>query len=471
MIMFVKTITSPVAAAVTSVDVEQWHSELDPLVGVIGPRFARAEPRGRVRGFLLAMMAGMTRTTCWSIAEHAGEHDPRGMQRLLAEAVWDTDAVQRDLRDYVTTNLSAPQTALGAVLILDETGDVKKGTKTVGVQRQYSGTAGRIENCQVAVYLAYATAAGYSLIDHALYLPQSWTNDPARMQAAGIPAETAFATKTTLAQQLLERALDAGATASWVTADEVYGNTAALRTAIADRGLGFVMAIAKTHPITTGIGTRHAVDYAVRPGVRWHRYNSGDGAHGPRLHDWAWIETTDPATGTEQGQETRQTGKDWLLIRRHPRTGDLAFYRAHTPAPVTLKTPVTVAGSRWRIEDCFAGTKELAALDQHQVRTWTSWHRWSPASHDRPRRPGRARRHHTHHRTRHDPPDPPRNPPTPDRPERHHPRPRTHPDLVKLATTNPSHRPHQPLPTSTHNMINNKCRCSTRPVGTRDTDA
>ncbi|MBK8078552.1 MAG: IS701 family transposase [Kineosporiaceae bacterium] len=316
-------------AAATRVDVDHWQAELDAVMTRIGPRFARAEPRARVRGFVRALLAGLPRTTCWSIAEHAGQADPRGMQRLLAEAVWDVDAVRDDLRSYVTEHLAAA----GAVLVVDETGDVKKGTKTVEVQRQYSGTAGRIENCQVAVYLTYATTRGYTLIDHALYLPVAWTGDSDRMNTAGVPEEVTFATKPALAEQMITRTLDAGLEAAWVAGDEVYGNAGDLRSAIAERGLGFVMAVAKTHPIATGIGTRHAVDYAVRPDLRWHRYSAGDGAHGPRLYDWAWVETTDPAL-----PHTPQQGHDWLLIRRSIRTGELAFYRAHAPRPVTLKT-------------------------------------------------------------------------------------------------------------------------------------
>ena len=368
-------------AAGLSVDVEGWQAELDAVMARIGPRFARSEPRWRVAAFVRGLLAGLPRTNCWSIAEHAGEVDPHGMQRLLAEAVWDTDAVRDDLRDYVVQNLRPRRPGLGAVLVVDETGDVKKGTKTVGVQRQYSGTAGRVENCQVAVYLGYATTRGYTLIDHALYLPRAWTADPDRMSAAGVPGDIEFATKPALAAQMITRALDAGVQAAWVSGDEVYGNTATLRHALAARHLGYVLAIAKTHPITTGIGTRHAIDYAVRPDLRWHRHSAGPGVRGPRTYEWAWIQTTDPApTDTdadEQAAATATTGHDWLLIRRHPATGELAFYRAHAPDPVTLKTLVTTAGTRWRIEDSFAGAKELAALDHHQVRTWTSWHRWS----------------------------------------------------------------------------------------------
>jgi SRSO17 transposase len=259
----------------------------------------------------------------------------------------------------------------GAVLVVDETGHVKKGTCTVGVQRQYSGTAGRIENVQVAVYLAYVAPGGYALIDRALYLPRSWTEDADRCRAAGVPEEVEFASKPTLARKLLARTLDAGVPAAWATGDEVYGNDPQLRADLVGRGVGYVLAVAKDHRITTGIGVRRAVDLAVRlPASCWQRISAGPGAKGPRWYDWALVESTDPAI-------THQAGLHWLLIRRSISDGEYAFYRAHAPSPVPLTDLVRVAGTRWHIEEGFAGSKELAALDQHQVRDWTSWHRCS----------------------------------------------------------------------------------------------
>jgi SRSO17 transposase len=258
----------------------------------------------------------------------------------------------------------------GAVLVVDETGDLKKGPATVGVQRQYTGTAGRTENAQVAVYLAYAAPAGTAFTGRALYLPRSWAGDPARCRAAGIPPDTAFATKPTLARQMIGRALDAGTPAAWAAAGEVYGADPQLRAGLARRGLGYVLAVAKSHPVTTGIGARPAIELARRvPARAWQRLSAGPGAKGPRWYDWAVIEVTDPAvTGG---------GPHWLLIRRRISDGEYAFYRAHAPGPVPLAQLVKVAGSRWKIEDGFAAGKELAALDGHQVRSWTSWHRWT----------------------------------------------------------------------------------------------
>jgi len=354
-------------AAGLSVDLDGWRREFDELMLRVGGRFARVEPRRRLAAFVRGLLAGLPRVNCWSIAEHAGEQCPRGMQRLLSAAVWDDVGVRDDLRGYVLEHFADP----GAVLVVDETGDIKKGMATVGTQRQYTGTAGRTENAQVAVYLAYAAPAGSAFIDRALYLPRSWTSDPGRCAAAGIPEGTPFATKPALAQEMIGRALDAGTPARWVAADEVYGQDPKLRAELARRGLGYVLAVAKSHPVITGIGPRPAGELAKRlPARAWQRLSAGPGAKGPRWYDWALIDAADPAV-------TEGDGPHWLLIRRRISDGEYAFYRAHAPRPVPLAQLVRVAGSRWKVEDGFAGGKELAALDEHQVRSWTSWHRWT----------------------------------------------------------------------------------------------
>jgi SRSO17 transposase len=354
-------------AAGLSVDLDRWRREFDELMLRVGGRFARVEPRRRMAAFVAGLLAGLPRVNCWSIAEHAGDAHPRGMQRLLSEAVWDEAGMRDDLRGYVLEHFADP----GAVLVVDETGDLKKGSMTVGTQRQYTGTAGRTENAQVAVYLAYAAPAGCAFIDRALYLPRSWTADPARCQAAGVPAGTAFATKPALAGAMIGRALDAGTPAAWATGDEVYGQDPQLRAELARRGLGYVLAVAKSHPVTTPAGTRPAIELArALPARAWQRISAGPGAKGPRWYDWAFLEAADPAV-------TAGDGRHWLLIRRRITDGEYAFYRAHAPRPVPLAQLVKVAGSRWKIEDGFAAGKELAALDEHQVRSWTSWHRWT----------------------------------------------------------------------------------------------
>jgi SRSO17 transposase len=331
-----------------SVDVDRWCRGFEQLMTRVAGRFARVEPRRRAGRFMLGLLAGLGRTTCWSIAEHAGEASPDGMQHLLRKARWDADKVRDDLRDYVIEHLGDA----GGVLVVDETGDLKKGTKTVGVQRQYTGTAGRIENSQVAVYLAYAAPKGYAFIDRALYLPESWTADPARLAEAGVPKEVKFATKPALARQMIARALAAKTPARWVTGDEVYGGDPQLRSDLVKAGIGYVLAVAKSHPITTGIGVRKAVELAVRlPKNAWQRRSAGPGAKGQRLYDWALIQTNDPAADPEA------TGRHWLLIRRNRRTGELAFYRCYAPRPVSLATLVRVAGRRWTIEQSFQTAK------------------------------------------------------------------------------------------------------------------
>ena len=232
------------------------------------------------------LLSELPHKNCWTIAEHAGDPNPDGMQHLLARAVWDEDKVRDDLRDYVVEHLGDPE----AVLVVDESGDLKKGTTTVGVQRQSTGTAGRIENAQVAVYLLYATDAGHALIDRDLYLPQGWIDDPARCQAAGIPDQVGFATKPALATAMICRALDAGVPAGWVAGDEVYGANPRLRAELEARQIGYVLAVACDHRVRVG-GDSQRADALLRqvPARAWQQLSCGTGAKGHRLYDWAFI--------------------------------------------------------------------------------------------------------------------------------------------------------------------------------------
>jgi SRSO17 transposase len=321
------------------------------------------EPRRRARAFVLGLLSGLRRKNCWTIAEQAGDLTPDGMQHLLAGARWDADAVRDDLRGYVIEYLGSPD----GVLVVDETGDLKKGRASAGVQRQYSGTAGRVENCQVAVFLSYASPAGHALIDRELYLPRSWAGDPARCTAAGVPAGTVFATTPGLARRMLGRALDAGTPAAWVTGDEVYGADPGLRGDLERRRIGYVLAVAATHRVTTGAGTCQARQLAARlPRRAWQRCSAGPGAKGHRYYDWAWA-AIDPG----------RPGHRHLLIRRSRQTGALAFYRCYCPRQVPLPVLVKVAGARWSTEENFQAGKQLAGLDEHQVRRWDSWYRWT----------------------------------------------------------------------------------------------
>ncbi len=335
-------------------------------------RFARVETRRRSRGFLLGLLADLPRKNCWTIAEHAGEDDPHGMQHLLNRAVWDTDGVRDDLRDYVTSHLGDPD----AVLVVDETGDLKKGTHTVGVQRQYTGTAGRIENAQVAVYLTYAGDRGHAMIDRELYLPKSWTSDDQRCAVAGVPTGIEFLTKAALAGGMLTRALNAGVPARWVAGDEVYGADPCLRAELEFHQVGYVLAIGCDRRVPTEAGMLRADEITARlPKRAWQRLSAGAGAKGQRYYDWALISHPDPTGATTSDPADRQCW--WLLVRRHTRSGELAFYRCYSPEVVPLRELVRVAGRRWAVEESFQAGKGLAGLDEHQVRRWTSWRRWT----------------------------------------------------------------------------------------------
>ncbi|MFF3339683.1 IS701 family transposase [Streptomyces flavidovirens] len=332
-------------------------------MGRIAGRFARVEPRRRAARLVLGLLADLPRKNCWTIAEWSGEATPHGMQHLLCRASWDADAVRDDVRGYVVEHLHDD----AAVLVVDETGDVKKGTHTVGVQRQYTGTAGRIENSQVAVYLVYAGSRGHAAVDRELYIPRSWTTDADRCQAAGIPEDRNFATKPELATMMIERFLDAGHHASWAAGDEVYGSNPKLRAALEKRGLSYVLAVACSAEVTTPAGKFRADTLAGKlPKRAWQKLSAGAGAKGYRLYDWAVIDTADPGPGHRQ-----------LLIRRNRTTGKLAYYRCYSPQTVPLTTLVRVAGSRWRVEETFQSEKGLAGLDEHQVRRFMSWTRWA----------------------------------------------------------------------------------------------
>ncbi|MET8637643.1 IS701 family transposase [Streptomyces sp. NPDC004680] len=331
-------------------------------MGRIAGRFVRVEPRRWARAFVLGLLSDLPRKNCSTLAEHAGDANPYGLQHLLSRAKWDAEAVRDDIRDFVVGKLH--DTA--AVLVVDETGDLKKGTATVGVQRQYTGTAGRIENSQVAVYLAYSTRRGHAAIDRELNVPRSWTEDTARCQAAGIPDTVGFATKPALAARMIGRALDAGVPASWVAGDEVYGGNPHLRTALEQRQVGYVLAVARDHQIATHAGKFRADTLVKRlPRRAWQKLSAGAGTKGHRCYDWALADIADDRPGHHQ-----------LLVRRNRRTGELAFYCCYSATHVSLSTLVQVAGRRWTVEETFQSGKGVAGLDEHQVRRWTSWHRW-----------------------------------------------------------------------------------------------
>jgi SRSO17 transposase len=339
-------------------------AELDRVHARIAGRFTRSEPRERVRGYVSGLVAGLERKNGWTLAEHAGAVSPDGMQRLLRRADWDVDGVRDDLRDYVVEHLGECE----GVLIVDDTGFLKKGTRSAGVQRQYSGTAGRTENCQIGTFLAYASQRGHALIDRELYLPESWTGDRDRCRAAGIPDEVEFATKPRQAMAMLARAFDAGVPFGWVTADEAYGQAKYLRVWLEERGAAHVLAIRRSDTLITTTGGERRADelVAALPARAWRRISAGAGAHGPRDYDWARIPIR---IGWAPGRG------HWLLARRSiSDPGEIAYYVCYGPRRSSLADLVWVAGARWRIEECFQQAKNEAGLDHYQVRTWRAWY-------------------------------------------------------------------------------------------------
>jgi SRSO17 transposase len=319
-----------------------------------------------VRDFVRGLLAPLPRKNCWTIAEHAGDETPDGMQDLLTRVKWDDAEVRADVREFVGERFGDTE----AVLVIDETGDLKKGRHTVGVQRQYSGTAGKIENCQLAVHLVYATDTAHAMLDAALYLPKSWCDDPARRAEAGVPEQVRFATKPQLAARMIDAAATAGLPCRWVAGDEAYGGDPRLAARLRAMGLGYVLAVACSHHVTTGLGVlRVDLLAAGLPRSAWQRMSAGQGAKGHRYYDWSF--TALPHANDRHG------GHHWLLVRRNRTTGELAFYRCWSPQPVPLRTLVMVAGRRWKIEESFQAAKTGLGLDQHQQRRWTSWHRWT----------------------------------------------------------------------------------------------
>jgi SRSO17 transposase len=347
-----------------SVILERWRAGLEGLLARTAGAFRRIETRQNAKRLTVAMMAHLERRNCWTLAEAAGETGPWRFQQLLSRASWDDARVRSEIRAWTSEHLSRSDGL--RVFAVDKTGDVKKGASTVGVQRQYSGTAGRIENCQLAVYLALATAAGHAAVDVRLYLPRSWSEHPARCRAAGVPDQVGFRTKPELAGDMVEAALDAGVNADFTVGDEAYGVNPDLRSRLQRQGMSYVLAVAATTPVMLGAGKATAAEAIEQaPEAAWQTRSAGKGAKGLRLYQWSWIDLQAEAGGLAG-----------LLARRNRRTGEIAYYLTWTPEPVPLQTLVTVAGMRWRIEETFQGAKELAGLDEHQVRTWTSWHRW-----------------------------------------------------------------------------------------------
>jgi SRSO17 transposase len=318
----------------------------------IGRRFARAEARARAERYLAGLLERVERKNGWQLAEAIGETGPRGVQRLLSAATWDTDGVRDDLRDYVVAHLGDEATG---VLIVDETGFLKKGRKSCGVARQYSGTAGATENCQVGVFLAYASQGGAAFIDRALYLPQDWTDDRERRTEAGVPEHIRFATKIALAQRMLARAFEADVPARWVVADAFYGRSHELRRWLEAHGCYYALML----PKTTAVQYRGRRERAEQLGERL--------CPDPALGPWVCLELSDAcAAGMRR----------WLLVRCDAEDPDEhAYFLAYGPEGTAAAELIRVCTTRWQIEEGFAQAKGEVGLDQYEVRKWEAWYR------------------------------------------------------------------------------------------------
>jgi SRSO17 transposase len=352
------------AAELTELTVWSWASAFAEVERRLGPFFARAEARQQVMAYLRGLLSPIERKNSWQLAEVVGATNPYGFQHLLGRADWDADAVRDELRDYVAEHFGDA----GAVVVIDETGFLKKGRMSAGVARQYSGTAGRIENAQIGVFLTYASRRGHTLLDRELYLPKEWTQDRARCEQAGIPLTRAFQTKPALAKQMLERAFAAQLPIRWVTGDSIYGDDRRLRIWLEEQEHAYVLAVSRKDYVWIGWRQRQVKTLLAKlPEEGWERLSAGAGAKGPREYDWLRLPI---------GSGLQELGRRWLLIRRSiSEEQDLTAYVVFAPLETALETLVLVAGTRWTVESDFETTKGEVGLDHYEVRSWVGWYR------------------------------------------------------------------------------------------------
>jgi SRSO17 transposase len=350
-------------------EVAQAEAEIGALTAGLRPRFRRGAAHRHAGEYVRGLLGPVERKNGWQLAEHAGHQHPRTIQRVLDRSAWDADAVRDDLCEQVIAALGDED----GVLVVDETGFVKKGTKSCGVARQYSGTAGRVENCRVGVFLGYASPKGRAGLDRTLYLPREWADDPERREEAGVPGAVAFRTKPALALEMLERAFAADVPARWVVGDAVYGSDGKLRRALEAWEQAYALAVKSTEKPTTFppyAPPGQVMVVEVADGLDpedWHRLSCGEGAQGERLYDWAYVPLR---PGLQPG---------WvhaLVVRRDLAESDeRAYYLVFAPTDTPLAEIVRAIGARWTIEDVFKLAKRQVGLDQYEVRSWTGWHR------------------------------------------------------------------------------------------------
>jgi len=344
--------------------VQMWNVYWAEIERRIAPVFARSDARERAMSYLAGLLSPAERKNSWQLAEQSGDPNPYGFQHLLGRADWDPNMLRDRLRPYVCDYLADSD----AVGVIDETGFLKKGRHSAGVARQYSGTAGKIENCQIGVFLAYASLHGHTLIDRELYLPKEWTDDRNRCQMAGVPDDRAFATKPALARQMLQRAFDAGVSLAYVTGDSVYGDDHELRIWLEERKQAYVLARSCDAYVWTGVQQRTiAAVLAELAQQDWVRLSAGAGSKGERVYEWQQLPLHPPA---DRGW------RRWLLLRRSlSDPSDVAAYTVFAPAHTTLTAHVQVAGKRWTVEESIECAKGEVGLDHYEVRSWTGWYR------------------------------------------------------------------------------------------------
>lgn len=353
---------------------ELWASALRDVKARMRPLFTQERVAVSAGLFLDSLLGNEPRKTGWMRAEAAGDPGPWRQQAILGRGRWQADALCDLVREYVVEHLADAD----AVLVLDETGFLKQGKASCGVARQYTGSAGKITNCQVGVFAAYVSRHGHALIDRALYLPKAWTDDPARMGAAHVPEGRGFATKPTLAVRMIVRALKAGVPFRWVAADSVYGG-GAVEMALRRAGVGYVLGVTGAHHFWSWVdkppvaGTAEAIAQALDPAA-WQRLSAGEGTKGPRLYDWAYCELAD-LDAAEYDPNRSGLWTRGLLIRRNITDDELAFFSTWCPAGTDIETLVAVEGHRWAIEDGFETAKNELGLDHNETRSWHGWHR------------------------------------------------------------------------------------------------
>jgi SRSO17 transposase len=363
-----------VSAASIETTLELWASSLREVKARIRPLFTQERVAASAGQFLDGLLGPERRKTGWMRAEAAGDAGPWRQQAILGRGRWEADALRDLVREYALETLAAPD----AVLVIDETGFLKQGKASCGVGRQYTGSAGKITNCQIGVFVAYVSRHGHAFIDRALYLPKAWTDDPARLAAAHVPPEAGFATKPRLARHMIGRAIAARVPFAWVTGDSVYG-VSEIEMALRREGKGYVLGVNATQPFNSWIGkpevagTAEAIAKDLEP-TAWRRLSAGEGTKGPRLYDWAYLELAD-LDADEYRDGATGVWTRGLLIRRNPTDGECAYFTTWCPAGTTTETLVAVEGQRWAIEDAFETAKNELGLDHNETRSWHGWHR------------------------------------------------------------------------------------------------